>query len=561
MLTVLTYKNKIADIVDELGRITKDTEYEKKYTEFRKKYDDVAKENKVRIAFAGPYSVGKSSIIKGLTGKTDIKIGEAPTTGEICYYDYNGLSIVDTPGFNSGIPEHEEKAREVCEKADVIVFCTTPDIQLTADAAKIYELIASRESVADKIILCVNKKDKINKNNVISRTQEIQDSMFEVIDELGINYDWDICFISAEKYLKSFECEQEKRKGEVEASYFEELENLLDNFCDQKKVLSLKCGTVADTVSKFIQEIKAGEDKKRDSEEYYKEQEKYYKRIDCLDRRIEGRLSRIDKLFANQYKQLSDDLSKEDDENTRERLEKNDKELVEEIQRYIDELCDDWSEYITDRNSIEVRTEEIDWLFADPDTKRKGKKKSNLKNGSKAVANSSKAVGDGIKSAQKIAGEKSAEYLAKGAEKAREAKGIRNLIGKMLGEEGSKNAAKEAAELTKKGTKLNNAGKILGKLGWVAEGVSIGFDVFSTVRKTKDEKEREDYVKRIRQAYDDKMRSEKKNVKDIFYTLKKQVADNMKTKLQNSSNIQKQLVPLESELSDILSKAKESGNE
>ena len=45
----------------------------------------------IRLVFAGQYSAGKSSILKMLTGRNDIKIGAEITTQEAHTYILNGI--------------------------------------------------------------------------------------------------------------------------------------------------------------------------------------------------------------------------------------------------------------------------------------------------------------------------------------------------------------------------------------------------------------------------------------------------------------------------------------
>ncbi len=561
MIDVLTYKNRIADIVDELGKITKDTEYEKNYIEFRKKYDDVAKENKVRIVFAGPYSAGKSSIIKGLTERDDIKIGEEPTTDEICYYDYNGLSIVDTPGLYANIPEHEEKARETYEKADVIVFCTTADILLDDETSPDYKLIASREGVADKIILCVNKMD-FSGVDFVNQKDEAIDTLQGVIDNLGINNPYEMCFISAKKYLESFGCEQKEKEDKVKtASHFGELVNCLNKFCDERNVLAFKCGTIADTVSKFIREIKTEEDKKCDSAEINKEQSEFEKRRSKLYERVDKMLHKIDELFKKGYDQLSEDLRKEDDEITKKHAKDFENERVEEIRNEIEWFCDEWGEYITDQ-SDDVRTENVEGIFNGYDKEKKGKKKGGLKLGSKTAESTNKFINGITKNSGKA--------VAEGAKETKKTGVFSKLVGKLkqVGKKTKtieKTATKQAGKTTAK-----QAGKTVGKvsaetvgkiLGVAADVGFLAYDIFSDAKAAKNEKQRKAYVNRIKGTYLDRMNVAKTSIRKKVYDLRKQVVDNMQAKLQNRTNIQQQLAPLESELSNILSMAKENGNE
>ena len=77
----------------------------------------------VRIVFAGQYSAGKSSMLKVMTGREDIAVGASITTQEAHEYDWNGVSIVDTPGVHTELrPDHDAVTYEAISGADLLVF-------------------------------------------------------------------------------------------------------------------------------------------------------------------------------------------------------------------------------------------------------------------------------------------------------------------------------------------------------------------------------------------------------------------------------------------------------
>ena len=83
----------------------------------------------IRLVFAGQYSAGKSTIIKNLTGRTDIKTGGGITTEEVHEYDWNGIKIIDTPGIHTEQrPDHDEKSYKAILASDMLVFVITNEL-------------------------------------------------------------------------------------------------------------------------------------------------------------------------------------------------------------------------------------------------------------------------------------------------------------------------------------------------------------------------------------------------------------------------------------------------
>ena len=83
----------------------------------------------IRLVFAGQYSAGKSSILKMLTGRTDIAIGADITTQQAHTYDWNGIEVVDTPGIHTQLrPDHDEISYDAIASADMLVFVVTNEL-------------------------------------------------------------------------------------------------------------------------------------------------------------------------------------------------------------------------------------------------------------------------------------------------------------------------------------------------------------------------------------------------------------------------------------------------
>lgn len=92
--------------------------------------------NKPRLVLTGQFSSGKSSLIKALTDATvDPHIDADVATDAISEYDWDGaVTLVDTPGVQSGLREHDDLALAAIGDGDFVLFVVT--VGLFDDAAR-----------------------------------------------------------------------------------------------------------------------------------------------------------------------------------------------------------------------------------------------------------------------------------------------------------------------------------------------------------------------------------------------------------------------------------------
>lgn len=121
-----------------------------------KDYDELAKEEKITVAFVGQYSSGKSTSIKALTGEKDIVIDSDVATSKVTPYEWGGsFLLVDTPGLKAGEKEeHDILTMEAIEHSDLLVYCITSDL-FSPITKRDFKQLA--EKYRSKIFLMVNK--------------------------------------------------------------------------------------------------------------------------------------------------------------------------------------------------------------------------------------------------------------------------------------------------------------------------------------------------------------------------------------------------------------------
>ncbi|MEW6145585.1 MAG: dynamin family protein [Thermodesulfobacteriota bacterium] len=136
-------------------------------------------DNLFSLVFIGEFSTGKSSVINALLGEDILPKGITPTTDEITVMKYGdrmeesvengcrvisvpqerlkGLFIVDTPGTNVTISQHERLTQEYIPKADIVFFTIGAERAVTGSEAKLIKFI--KESWLKNIVFLLNKID------------------------------------------------------------------------------------------------------------------------------------------------------------------------------------------------------------------------------------------------------------------------------------------------------------------------------------------------------------------------------------------------------------------
>lgn len=136
-------------------------------------------DNLFSLVFIGEFSTGKSSIINALLGQEILPKGITPTTDEITVIKYGdrreesvengcrviavpqerlkGLFIVDTPGTNVTIAQHERLTEEYIPKADIVFFTIGAERAVTGSETKLIRFI--KENWLKSIVFLLNKID------------------------------------------------------------------------------------------------------------------------------------------------------------------------------------------------------------------------------------------------------------------------------------------------------------------------------------------------------------------------------------------------------------------
>jgi small GTP-binding protein len=204
------------------------------------------------LVVVGEFNAGKSAFINALAGQRVLQEGVTPTTAQIHILKYGDtvtsavgehgvreisapvellrdVHIVDTPGTNAIIREHERLTNEFVPRADLVLFVTSADRPFTETERAFLESI---RNWGKKIVIVVNKAD-------IFETQAELDQVLEFVADaarrlLGIQPE--IFPVSARQAMRA-------KQGEPAlwtASRFETLERFVRTTLDERSRFRLK---------------------------------------------------------------------------------------------------------------------------------------------------------------------------------------------------------------------------------------------------------------------------------------------------------------------------------
>lgn len=207
------------------------------------------------LVIVGEFNAGKSAFINALMGQKLLKEGVTPTTTQINVLRYadpgqaepqpagsdhhnvillpipllEQISIVDTPGTNAIIREHEEITSQFMPRSDLVLFITSADRPFTESERAFLQRI---RDWGKKVVFVINKIDILDSEADVQQVVEFVTENARSL--LGIRSD--IFPVSARLALKA-------KQGEPELwqkSRFEALEQYIQRTLDEKSRIQLK---------------------------------------------------------------------------------------------------------------------------------------------------------------------------------------------------------------------------------------------------------------------------------------------------------------------------------
>lgn len=204
------------------------------------------------LVVVGEFNSGKSAFINALLGHKLLKEGVTPTTTHIQLLRYgeeqekvvenehiqaitapldmlNEISIVDTPGTNAIIREHEEITSQFVPRSDLVLFITSADRPFTESERAFLQRI---REWGKKVVVVLNKIDLFQDDNELSQVETfIAENALALVG------------ITPEIFPVSARLAQRAKQGEPELwedSRFAPLENYIRTTLDEKGRLQLK---------------------------------------------------------------------------------------------------------------------------------------------------------------------------------------------------------------------------------------------------------------------------------------------------------------------------------
>jgi small GTP-binding protein len=238
----------LADLRDVLARVAGD-----RRRQLRRWYGSIRQlDDLFLLVVVGEFNAGKSAFINALLGERVLEEGVTPTTARIQLVRYGDtitteldgsggqvvtapvellrdLHIVDTPGTNAIIREHERLTREFVPRADLVLFVTSADHPFTETERTFLETI---REWGKKVVIVVNKWDILERDD--QRTQVLDFVRDAATRQLAT---------TPEIFPASARLAWRARHGEPEAwapSGFELLERFVQDTLDDERRFALK---------------------------------------------------------------------------------------------------------------------------------------------------------------------------------------------------------------------------------------------------------------------------------------------------------------------------------
>lgn len=224
------------------------------------------------IVIAGEFNSGKSAFINALLGDAVLDTGVTPTTADVTILRYGAqkhttrtekgqlvvelpsplledLSIVDTPGTNAILREHEELTTDFIPRSDLVLFVTSVDRPFTESERKFLEGI---RDWGKKIVIIINKTDIAeNEQDLVKVKDFVSDNAQKLLGVVP-----KIFAISAREALKT------KRETGRSPDPFNQVEEYIFRTLDMKNRFQLKLLNplgISDNLNQKYTEINAAQ--------------------------------------------------------------------------------------------------------------------------------------------------------------------------------------------------------------------------------------------------------------------------------------------------------------
>ncbi|MGD8398422.1 MAG: dynamin family protein [Anaerolineae bacterium] len=208
------------------------------------------------LVVVGEFNSGKSAFINALLGESFLPEGVTPTTDRIYMLEYGPtsereiaadgvatltypadflqqISIVDTPGTNAIIRQHEQLTQDFVPRSDLVIFVTSADRPFTESERAFMERI---REWGKKVIVVLNKIDLLEDEEVAQVVGFIQENALALL-----GFAPEIFAVSARLAMKARQAESRRERNALwQASRFEAVQDYVYKTLDEKSRVRLK---------------------------------------------------------------------------------------------------------------------------------------------------------------------------------------------------------------------------------------------------------------------------------------------------------------------------------
>jgi small GTP-binding protein len=214
------------------------------------------------LVVVGEFNSGKSAFINALLGSPVLREGVTPTTAAITRLRYapsasehrNGalvevgyplellrdVAVVDTPGTNAILREHEEITQQFIPRADLVLFVTSADRPFTETERAFLERI---RAWGKKVVVVLNKVDLLAPNQLAEQVQFVRGGVERLLE-----FQPEVFAVSARRALVG---KHDANTGALTDSGFDALESFIARTLDERGRLQLKLSTPLGIAERF----------------------------------------------------------------------------------------------------------------------------------------------------------------------------------------------------------------------------------------------------------------------------------------------------------------------
>lgn len=225
------------------------------------------------VVIVGEFNAGKSSVLNAFFGARLMEEGPIPTTAKVTIVRHGeeylerqlseflvekripsphllNLNLVDTPGTNSIVTQHQELTERFIPRADLVLFITSFDRPLSESERQFLHYI--RNSWGKKLVFVLNKIDLSRNEDMLNQViTHVKSGCKELMD-----FEPRIFPVSAEQAFRAKEMPAgEERDALWHSSNYEAFETFITQHLTNKNRLALKLTAPIDAGAKLLDEL------------------------------------------------------------------------------------------------------------------------------------------------------------------------------------------------------------------------------------------------------------------------------------------------------------------